>query len=224
MHQIQLSPSMMCADIFQMQNILDAFDNQHIDLLHIDVMDGHFVPNIAIGTDYVSMLRKRTHIRMDFHLMVDDPLAVLPWFDVQPDDYVSIHVENVIHLQRALAWIKAKGAKAMAVLNPATPIYMLEEVLPDIDGVLLMTVNPGYAGQKVVPQTIEKIARLRSWLDERGCSHIRIEVDGNVSFETAPRMRRAGADIFVCGTSSVFSKDDTLESNIQKFRNILENC
>lgn len=222
MHPVQLSPSMMCADIFQMQSILDTFAHHEIELLHIDIMDGHFVPNMAMGTDYVRMLREHTHIPFDFHLMVNDPMAVLPWYDIKAGDYVSIHVENTIHLQRVLAWIKAKGAKPMVVLNPATPIFVLEEVLTDIEGVLLMTVNPGFAGQKVVPQTIEKITRLRQWLDQTGYTHIKIEVDGNVSFETSPAMRRAGADIFVCGTSSVFSKNDTLDNNITTFRNHLE--
>ena len=212
----------MCADIFEMQHVLDVFKEQHIDLLHIDVMDGHFVPNIAMGTDYVKMLRKNTKIPMDIHLMVEDPLTTLPWFDIQQGDYVSVHVENAVHLQRTLAWIRAKGARAMVALNPATPIFMIEDILPDLDGILVMTVNPGYAGQKVVPQTIEKIARLRAWLNDKGYPGINIEVDGNVSFEYGAKMRRAGADIFVCGTSSVFSKEGTLENNINMFRRCLD--
>ena len=135
---------------------------------------------------------------------------------------VSVHAESTKHLQKVLRAIKDKGAKAFAALNPATPICFLEEVLDDIDGVLIMTVNPGFAGQKLVPQTLEKITRVRKLLDENGKKASEIEVDGNVSFENAVKMSKAGADIFVCGTSSIFAKTGTIEENIRKTRLCVE--
>jgi ribulose-phosphate 3-epimerase len=136
--------------------------------------------------------------------MIMEPDAKLEWFSPRPGDYISVHVETTNHLQRALARIRSLGAKPMAAINPATPLSAVEEVFPDVDGVLIMTVNPGFAGQKLVPQTLEKIRRLRTILDERGFTGVEIEVDGNVTLENALAMRAAGANIFVAGTSLLF--------------------
>ncbi len=223
MHSSRLSPSMMCADIFQIHSILTTFQNHNIDFLHMDVMDGHFVPNITLGTDYMTMVREHTSIPFDYHMMVQEPLEMLRIFDIRKGDMVSVHIESTPHLHRALAQIHDKGATPMAVLNPGTPIGLLEDVLPDLGGVLLMTVNPGFAGQKLIPQTIGKITRLRTWLDDKGYPDVRIEVDGNVSFANAQIMRQAGADTFVCGTSSIFGKEEALESNISRLRMLLDN-
>lgn len=137
-------------------------------------------------------------------MMVEKPEEKLDWFDIQPGEYVSVHAESTRHLQRTLAKIADYGAHPMVALNPATPLCMLEDVLDDVSGVLLMTVNPGFAGQKLVPQTLGKITRLRELLDKTGHEEVFIEVDGNVSFENAPKMYHAGARAFVCGTSSIF--------------------
>ena len=150
--------------------------------------------------------------------MIERPENKIAWFDIQPDEFVSVHVESTRHLQKVLAKIRGYGAHPMAALNPATPLYMLEEIMPDIDGVLLMTVNPGFAGQSLVPQMLEKISRLRKMLDSKGFQNVHIEVDGNVSFENGRKMRDAGANIFVGGTSSIFSKNDAIETNIKRFR------
>lgn len=218
----KISPSMMCAEIMNMKSVLDVFEKEGIDYLHIDIMDGHFVPNFTLGTDYCKLLKKNTSIPLDIHMMLENPETKLDWFPLGEGDYVSIHVESTRHLQRALAQIKAKGAKAMAAINPATPISAIEDVLDDIDGVLVMTVNPGFAGQKLVPATLKKIANLRKYLDENGYGHIEIEVDGNVSFENAKKMKEVGADIFVAGTSSVFKDELTLEEGISKLREAIE--
>ncbi len=218
----KLSPSMMCADIFKLQETLDVFREQKIEWLHMDVMDGHFVPNLAIGTDYVKMLRQRAGLPFDIHFMVQDPMALMPLFEIRAGDLVSVHAENAVHLQRTLAWIRARGAKPLVALNPATPVFVLEDVLEDVDGILVMTVNPGFAGQEMIPQSLKKIGRLRKWLDNAGYQRIMIEVDGNVSFQNAVKMRKAGADVFVCGSSSVFSGGGTLRANIMKMRGILE--
>ena len=214
----KIAPSMMCADIGKLRETLELFERTGIEYLHIDVMDGVFVKNFTLGTDYCKNLRKMTKIPLDIHLMITEPEWKIAWFDPQPGDYVSVHAESTNHLQRALAAVKACGAKAMAALNPATPLNVLDYVLDDIDGVLLMTVNPGFAGQKLVPQTLKKITDCRNYLNERGYSHVEIEVDGNVSFENAKKMCEAGADIYICGTSSVFCKDASIEENIKIMR------
>ena len=218
----KIAPSMMCADIMNMKQVLTSFENEGIEYLHIDIMDGQFVPNFTLGTDYCKILKKNTSIPLDIHMMVEDPETKIDWFPIGEGDYVSIHVESTRHLQRVLAQIRAKGAKPMAAINPATPITVLEHVLDDIDGVLVMTVNPGFAGQKLVPATLKKITELREYLDEKGYPQIEIEVDGNVSFENAIKMRAAGADIFVAGTSSVFKTEFSLEEGIRKLREVLD--
>jgi ribulose-phosphate 3-epimerase len=204
MNNAKLSPSMMCAGLFHLAETIRVFEEHNIPYLHIDVMDGSFVPNIMMGTDAVRQIRQATAIPLDIHLMIEEPLEKLEWFEPRPGDYVSVHAETTRHLQRVLAKIRALGAKPMAAVNPATPLSAVEEVFPDVDAILVMTVNPGYAGQKLVPQTLEKIHRLRAMLDERGFEQVEIEVDGNVTLENAINMRKAGADIFVAGTSLLF--------------------
>lgn len=218
-----LAPSMMCVSEWQNPgDTLRTLERCGIELLHADVMDGSFVPNLMLGTESVKHLRAASSIPLDIHLMIERPEDKLAWFDPQPGEYVSVHAESTRHLQRALTRIRECGARPMAALNPATPLCMIEDVLDDVEGVLLMTVNPGYAGQKLVPQSLDKIRRLREMLDRAGKTDVRIEVDGNVSFENGAKMRAAGADMFVCGTSSVFRTGDSLENNIARFRRCLE--
>lgn len=214
----KISPSMMCADFLSIGEALKVFDKNKIEYLHIDIMDGHFVPNFTLGTDYCKNLRKATSIPLDIHLMIERPEEKLSWFDFSEGDIVSVHAESTCHLQKALAQIKSAGAKTFVALNPATPLSVLDYVLDDIDGVVIMAVNPGFAGQKMVPSCLEKISSLRSKLDSTGYADIEIEVDGNVSFENALKMKKAGANIFVAGTSSVFSRDFSLENGIEMLR------
>ena len=223
MNKAMLAPSMMCISEWRgAEKALDELEKGKIELLHVDVMDGIFVPNLMIGTESTKNLRKASSIPLDIHLMIERPEDKLDWFDIQPGEFVSVHAESTKHLQRVLAKIRSYGARPMAALNPATPLCMIEEVLDDVDAVLLMTVNPGYAGQKLVVQTLDKIRRLRDMLDSSGREKVLIEVDGNVSFENAVKMRAAGADIFVCGSSSIFCKDATIEENIHRFRACVE--
>ncbi len=218
----KISPSMMCADIAKISAIINDFERTGVEYLHIDIMDGSFVPNFTLGTDYCKALKKITKIPLDIHMMVNDPESKLSWFPIEEGDYVSVHLESTKHLQKALSQIRERGGKPMVALNPATPICMLESVLEDIDGVLLMTVNPGFAGQKLVESTLKKIAQLRKYLDENGYERVEIEVDGNVSFENAKRMKAAGANIFVVGTSSVFNPAFSLSEGIGKMREAIK--
>ena len=218
-----VSPSLMCIDLMNVQRDLEALERVGVDYLHVDIMDNHFVPNITLSTDFVKGLKRITSIPLDVHLMVEDPLAVtIPQLECcGGEDLISVHYESTLHPQRALEAIRRLGCKAGLALNPATPLCVLEDLLEEIDMVLLMTVNPGFAGQKLIPSTLKKIARLRDMLAERGLSDMPVEVDGNVSFENAEKMRAAGADIYVAGSSSVFSKAGTLEENMRRFRGII---
>ena len=216
--KLKISPSMMCADIGNLNEALKTFEKCGIDYLHIDIMDGHFVPNFTLGTDYCKKIKKLTDIPLDIHLMIEKPEEKLCWFDFGEGDIVSVHPESTAHFQKALAEIKKRGAKAFAALNPSTPLDVLDYVLDDLDGVMIMAVNPGFAGQKMVPSSIDKIKNLRAYLNEKERADIEIEVDGNVSFENSVKMRAAGADILVAGTSSIFNSDFTLEDGIAEFR------
>lgn len=216
-----ISPSMMCADPLRLRETLDTFEKTGIEYLHIDVMDGHFVPNFTLGTDYCRMLKANCRIPLDIHLMIEKPEEKLSWFDFGEGDIVSVHAESTAHLQKALAAIRERGAKAFVALNPATGINALENVLDNIDGAVVMAVNPGFAGQKMIPSALGKIKKLREYFDENGKAQAHIEVDGNVSFENAVKMKAAGADIFVAGTSSVFAKEMLLSDGIAKMRDSL---
>jgi len=189
-----------------------------IEYLHFDIMDGAFVPNYTLGPCMLNALRDHTDITYDIHLMVERPEDKLGFFDIREGDFVSVHYESTYHLQRVLASIKALGGRPGVAINPATPICALENVMDDIDFVLVMTVNPGFAGQKLVPQGLKKITQVREMLDKAGKNHVKIQVDGNVSFENAKKMRKAGADIFVAGTSGLFIKGRTIEDAAKELR------
>ncbi len=206
----------MCADICELKSTVDEFEKCGIEYLHIDIMDGIFVPNFTLGTDYCRSLKKITDIPLDIHLMITEPEKKLDWFEFGEGDIVSVHAESTVHLQKALAAVKSRGAKAFAALNPSTPLCTLDYVLDDIDGVTVMAVNPGFAGQKMIPSTLEKIRQVRRLTGEK-----EIEVDGNVSFENAVKMKEAGADIFVAGTSSVFANGVSLRDGIEKLRGVI---
>ena len=213
-----ISPSLMCADFMNLGDELKKLEKGNIEYLHVDIMDGVYVPNYTLGTDFVKRLHAATDIPLDIHLMIDEPTAKLDWFELCEGDYVSVHYESCTHIQRALNLIRERGARPMLALNPGTPLTVLEELMPYIDGVLIMTVNPGFSGQKLVTSTLGKITRCRELLDRNGYTEVDIECNGNVSFENAKLMKEARANIFVAGTSSIYSKADTHENNLARVR------
>jgi len=208
----EISASIMCADISNLVETLDILESESVEYLHMDVMDGHFVPNFALGMDHIKKIREISNVPMDFHLMITDPEEKIGWFNFGPGDCVIVHYESTRHIIKALEAIKATGAKPGIALNPGTPVFVLDEILDFIDIVAAMTVNPGFAGQQIVPGSIDKVARLKKYLIDRGHPDIEIEVDGNISFENARLLRERGADIFVAGTSSVFGDMDRHEA------------
>jgi ribulose-phosphate 3-epimerase len=201
-----IAPSILSADFARLGEQVRAAEQGGADWLHVDVMDGHFVPNITIGPLVVAALRPVTKLPLDVHLMIESPDRYLEEFVRAGADYLTVHAEACPHLHRSLQAIKALGVKAGAVLNPATPLSALEHVLEECDLVLLMSVNPGFGGQRFIPQVMEKIARLRQMIEERGLSTL-IEVDGGVGPSNARQIAAAGADVLVAG-SAVFGNAD----------------
>ena len=218
---IKLSPSMMCADAGSLKETLLLFEEYGIDALHIDVMDGVFVPNLMLGSEYCRQLRKLTSIPLDIHLMITNPEPKIAWFEAKEGDYVSVHVESTNHLHRAVQTIKATGANALVALNPSTPLSVIEYVMEDVSGVLLMLVNPGFAGQKLIPETMRKIRDMRALADQKGLKDFEIQVDGNIGFENTPEIIDSGADFLVLGTSSIFTSSMNLDEAIVKFKSVI---
>ena len=198
----------MCAPLLSVDGCLRELEQSGADLIHIDVMDGSFVPNYTLGTNFVKELKSKTIIPLDIHLMIDDPEKKLEWFAFGEGDYVSVHYEASRHLNKALAAIRARGAKAMVALNPATPICVLEDIICDVDLVLLMSVNPGFGGQKFIPHTFEKVRALREMIDRKGSKAL-IQVDGGVGLDNWQQLRDAGADVLVAG-SAVYGAEDPM--------------
>lgn len=210
-----IAPSILSADFGRLNEEIKAIDEAGADWIHADVMDGHFVPNITFGPMVVECVRKVTQLPIDVHLMITDPDQYAPLFAKAGATHISVQVEVCPHLHRSLQNLKSLGVKAGAVLNPSTPLDTLQWVLPDVDYILLMSVNPGFGGQSFIPQSLEKITALRRMLDEKGLD-IPIQIDGGVNAANINAISRAGADIFVAG-SAVFSQNDYKEI-IQKLK------
>ena len=204
--KIQIAPSILSADFTQLGTEIRAVDSAGADIIHIDVMDGMFVPNITIGPLVVEAVRRVTEKEIDVHLMIVDPDRYLESFAAAGADWITVHVEACSHLHRTITRIKELGKKAGAVLNPATSLSTLDYVLEDLDLVMLMSVNPGFGGQSFIPSTLAKIWQLRQRIDSMGLS-TGIEVDGGISGQTIAGVAEAGANIFVAG-SAVFGSDN----------------
>ncbi|GHV14802.1 ribulose-phosphate 3-epimerase [Fibrobacterales bacterium] len=213
----KISLSMMCAGIVGIEKIIQKAESAGIEFLHIDIMDGSFVPNITLGTMFLSELRQLSKIPIDLHLLIQDPEKKLDWFGIQKGDRVAVHWESSRSILEAVTNIQAVGAQAVVALNPGTPVSVLDEVIGHLDGVLLMMTNPGFSGRKLIESCIPKVDHLRKYAAKRGRDDLEIEVDGNVSFSNAKRLKKQGADIFVAGSSSIFSGNDFLKLT-QKLR------
>lgn len=202
----RIAPSILAADFSMLAAEIKKVEKAGADFIHVDIMDGHFVPNLTFGPPVVQAIRKVTALPFDVHLMVDNPQdLIVPFIDAGAD-FITIHVETAPHLHRLLQTIKEHGVKAGVALNPSTPVTMVEEVLDDVDMVLLMSVNPGFGGQKFIPSTLDKITRLKQIITRRNI-HTEIEIDGGINRETASQVAMAGADILVAGLA-VFGADD----------------
>lgn len=202
----RLAPSILAADFANLSHEVKEVESLGIDCIHIDVMDGHFVPNITMGPNVVAALRPLTGAALDVHLMITDPDRYIQDFAKAGADYLTVHAETCVHLHRTLQEIKKQGMKAGVALNPGTHVSAIEPVLEEADLVLIMTVNPGFGGQSFIHSTLKKIEELKSKLIEPRYSFI-IEVDGGINEETLPLAKKAGADLFVAG-SAIFNQED----------------
>jgi len=203
---IEIAPSILSADFARLAQEIEAVEQGGAGILHVDVMDGHFVPNITIGLPVVKSIAKVTHLPIDAHLMITDPGHYAAQFVSAGAKMVSVHVEADAHLHRTVMSIKAAGAQAGVVLNPATPVGAVEEALQFVDYVLVMSVNPGFGGQKFIPESVAKVRRLRQMITEKQLN-VRIEIDGGIDRSNIETVVAAGAEIIVAG-SAIFGKTD----------------
>lgn len=204
--RIEIAPSILASDFTRLGAEVQKVEEGGADVIHVDIMDGHFVPNISLGVPVVRSLRKATRLPLDVHLMIEQPEEYIEDFVRAGADRVLVHQEATPHLDRALEMIRENGAQAGAVLNPSTPVVLLSDVLDKLDTVLVMSVNPGFGGQKFIPNALEKIRQLAQWRS-RYNAQFRIEVDGGVDLENAAELVQAGANTLVAGTSIFHTPD-----------------
>ncbi len=214
---VLIAPSILASDFARLGEETRAIVAAGADWLHLDVMDGHFVPNITIGPDVIKALRPLTDVPFDVHLMIAPADPFLDAFRDAGADGISIHPEAGPHLNRSLKHIRSIGAKAGVVFNPSTPVEVIEWMMDDIDLILVMSINPGFGGQKFMHSQLKKIERLRQMIDASGCD-IRLEVDGGVTAETAPLCIAAGADVLVAGTAAFKGGPDQYAANIRALK------
>jgi ribulose-phosphate 3-epimerase len=204
--RIRIAPSILAADFGKLAAEVDAVARAGADWIHVDVMDGHFVPNLTIGPPVLKALRRATKLPLDVHLMIEEPERSLAEYASAGADRIGVHVETSPHLHRTLQQIRALGKQVCVVLNPGTPAAAVEPVLAEVDQVLVMSVNPGFGGQSFIEGVLPKLAQIRRWIDERELT-VELEVDGGITPDTIERAARAGANVFVAGTA-VFGTAD----------------
>ena len=211
----KIAPSILSADFAHLADEIAKVTEAGADVIHVDVMDGHFVPNFTIGPLIVKAIRKVSRLPLDVHLMMTNPEDFIADFIKAGSNYITVHVETCPHLHRTIQSIKEEGVKAGVTLNPATPLSSVEEILGEVDLLLIMSVNPGFGGQSFIPSALEKLRRARKMIDE-GRLSVELEIDGGVKVENIVAMAQAGADIFVSGSAIFQSKD--YKDTIQKMR------
>jgi len=215
-HSIKIAPSILAADFACLAEAIQSAEAAGADYIHVDVMDGHFVPNITVGPPVVQSLRRVTHLPLDVHLMISDPIRYVPAFAEAGADGITIHAEATPHLNRVLQQIRDLGRRPGVSLNPATPAVAIGEILNDVDLVLVMTVNPGFGGQSFIEHTLHKIARVREMLESAG-SEAELEVDGGIGPQTTERVVAAGANVLVAGTA-IFGAPEGIATAIKAIR------
>jgi len=213
---IKLAPSILSADFARLGEQIDEVARAGADYIHVDVMDGHFVPNITIGASVVASIRPVTSLPLDVHLMIEHPERYISEFVQAGADIITVHVEASPHLQGTIQLIKKLGAKAGVSLNPPTPLSAVEEFIPHVDLVLIMSVNPGFGGQSFIPETLLRIANMRKMLDDRKLS-AELEVDGGITADNAPDIVKAGANVLVAG-NSIFRAEEGISRAIRRLR------
>lgn len=218
----KLSVSLMCADLMNIEHEIRLLEKNYVDYLHIDIMDGQFVPNLTFGPDFVNSLRRITTIPLDIHLLMEHPRVIVRSLHIKEGDIVTIHSECKESIMENVAFIKQKGAKFGLALNPDTSIEEVKKYLPYVDTILLMLIVPGFAGSMMIHGMMEKVGQTRSFLDENGFDNIEISVDGSVSAERAMYMKNQGASIFVGGTAGIFIKSKDLNETILVFKDSIK--
>jgi len=213
---IKLAPSILSADFARLGEQIDEVARAKADYIHVDVMDGHFVPNITIGAPVVASIRPVTSLPLDVHLMIEHPEQYVSQFAQAGADIITVHVESSPHLQATIRLIKKLGARAGVSINPPTPVGTVEEFLPHVDLVLVMSVNPGFGGQPFIPETLHRIASVRKILDDRGL-RAELEVDGGINADNAPDIVKAGADVLVAG-NSIFRAQEGISGAMERLR------
>lgn len=211
---ITFSASIMCADWLNLSNQLQDLKENQIDYLHFDVIDGYFAPDFTMGSSIINLIRENTTIKSDFHIMADEPSRLFNSFEVAKKDFYTIHQEACRNLHRDIIFIKKNMAKVGVALSPATSTETLEYLLEEVDMVILMTVNPGYMGQQLVPQVLKKVEKVRELKEKYGLD-FKISVDGNVNIENINSMVKSGADTLVLGSSGLFRKDRSIKQSIE---------
>lgn len=215
-----ISASIICSDFTNLKEDVRLIDMGGVDFIHVDVMDGHFVPRLGIFPEIITSIKSLTKTKLDIHLMADRPLDWLSILSKNNPEYICVHAESTDNLHYVIQKIRENGIKAGVVLNPATPLSVLDYLISEIDMVVIMMINPGIVGHKLIPTMMDKIKKLKEYRDINNGNFL-IEVDGGVNFETGQKMVELGADVLVCGSSTIFNQEKALDVKIREFANLI---